>query len=169
MRGYCFDPRTFIDMVKGYKELSPQARWAFRELLDALWISDQCQVPEDDVAMAAQMGLRRGVWIKLKQELFNLDNRVLMLNQGFWSSPWLERQFKLRDMENNSSRVAQPDRMEVESQSGRQQSSPSVIKPLGSAKAIEDEDLDDRVSKALKDNGGRLNVGSSRSVGRQSI
>lgn len=89
--GYSFDPKTIKSYVAGYKDLSPKARHALRDIFDCLWESESNSV-SDDSKLIAYTGFTKREWTGIKQEFFAMKKNFISLSDGQWTSPWLKSQ-----------------------------------------------------------------------------
>lgn len=90
-KGYFYDNSSLISKVKGFKELSPFARHAVRDLLDLIWESESFSV-EDDKKLMKYLGFSDTQWKKIKIELTSLNHKFLYKKENRFYSPWLEIQ-----------------------------------------------------------------------------
>lgn len=90
-KGYFYDHSLLESKVKGFKELTPQARHALRDILDKIWNSDELLVA-DDKELMKYVGYTENKWEKVKVELTSLSRNFLLKKDGVFTSKWLASQ-----------------------------------------------------------------------------
>lgn len=89
--GYNYSPELLNSKVPNFKNLTPNSRHILRDILDLIWISEEMKVKEE-ASLVSYTGVTKREWTRIKQEILALPNKFIKLENGFWSSPWLEKQ-----------------------------------------------------------------------------
>lgn len=90
-KGYFYDNNSLRQKVKGFKELSPFARHAVKDILDIIWESESFSV-EDDTKLLKYLGFTEKQWRDIKVELTSLNQKFLAKKDNYFYSPWLSSQ-----------------------------------------------------------------------------
>lgn len=89
--GYFYDKKTLENKVKGFRELTPFARHAVRDILDLIWCDERLCV-KDDRGLLEYLGLSQQQWDSVKLEITGLNKKFLYKKDSYFLSPWLEIQ-----------------------------------------------------------------------------
>lgn len=90
-KGYFYDNNSLKQKVKGFKELSPFARHAVKDILDLIWNSSSFSVDDND-ELLKYLGFTDKQWKDIKIELTSLNKKFLAKKDNHFYSPWLSSQ-----------------------------------------------------------------------------
>jgi hypothetical protein len=90
-KGYFYDNNSLRLKVRGFKELSPFARHAVKDILDLIWESESLSI-EDNKELLKYIGFNEKQWKDIKIELTSLNNKFLVKENNDFKSPWLNSQ-----------------------------------------------------------------------------
>jgi hypothetical protein len=90
-KGYFYDNNTLRQKVKGFKDLSPFARHAVKDILDLIWENESLSI-NDDETLQKYLGFNNKQWKDIKIELTSLNQKFLSKKDKHFYSPWLSSQ-----------------------------------------------------------------------------